>query len=68
MRANIKLLQDDAQELRLPDNYFDYVVSCECIEHVPRPRQMAQELYRVLKPGGYFCITTENYLNGMLLG
>jgi hypothetical protein len=29
---------------------------------------MAQELYRVLKPGGHFCITTENYFNGMLLG
>jgi SAM-dependent methyltransferase len=64
----MQLLQDDAQELRLPDNYFDDSVSCECIEHVPRPRRMAQRLYRVLKPGGYFCITTKNYLNGMLLG
>jgi SAM-dependent methyltransferase len=65
--AKIQLSQDDAQGLRFSDNYFDYVVSCECIEHVPRPRQMVRELYRVLKPGGHYCITTENYLNGMLL-
>ena len=24
-------------------------------------------MFRVLKPGGRFCLTTENYLNGMLL-
>jgi ubiquinone/menaquinone biosynthesis C-methylase UbiE len=66
-RVIIQLLQDDAQALRFPDNYFDYIVSCECIEHIPRPQRMAQEVYRVLRPGGHFCITTENYLNGMLL-
>jgi SAM-dependent methyltransferase len=66
--SKIQLTQDDALCMRIPDNYFDYVVSCECIEHVPQPQKMAQELYRVLKPGGHFCITTENYLNGMLLG
>ena len=49
-------------------DYFDYVVSCQCIGHVPRPREMVQEFYWVLKPGGHFYITTENYLNGMLLG
>ncbi len=65
--VSIQLEQEDAQGLRFPNGFFDYVVSCECIEHVPRPQQMAQELCRVLKPGGHFCITTENYLNGMLL-
>jgi hypothetical protein len=29
---------------------------------------MALELARVLKPGGRFALTTENYLNGMLIG
>src|ERR1035437_2301258 len=33
-RAKILLLQDDALGLGFPENYFDYVVSCECIEHV----------------------------------
>lgn len=65
--ANVYLKQDDAQALSFQDNLFDYVVSCECIEHVPEPARMAKEMYRVLKPGGRFVLTTENYLNGMLL-
>lgn len=65
--ANIQLRKEDAQDLNFPDDCFDYVLSCECIEHVPQPRKMAAEVCRVLKPGGYFCITTENYFNGMLL-
>jgi len=65
--APVSFRQDDAQALGLPDNSFDYVVSCECMEHVPDPARMAREIYRVLKPGGRFCLTTENYLNGMLL-
>jgi 2-polyprenyl-3-methyl-5-hydroxy-6-metoxy-1,4-benzoquinol methylase len=64
--VNIRLAQDDAQGLKFPDNYFDYVVSCECIEHVPKPQRMAKELCRVLKPGGHFSITTENYFNGVV--
>jgi SAM-dependent methyltransferase len=65
--VKLKLAQDDARALKFADNHFDYIVSCECIEHVPQPQQMAHEIFRVLKPGGHFCITTENYLNGMLL-
>ena len=38
------------------------------MEHVPQPQMMAAEMSRVLKPGGKFCLTTENYLNGILLG
>ena len=37
------------------------------MEHLPQPQMMAREMFRVLKPGGKFCLTTENYLNGMLL-
>jgi len=64
----VRFVVADAQSLPLPDNSFDWIVSCECLEHVPRPRAMAAEICRVLKPGGRFCLTTENYLNGMLLG
>jgi ubiquinone/menaquinone biosynthesis C-methylase UbiE len=65
--ANVKFVEEDAQSLSFSDNSFQYVLSCECLEHVPRPQQMAFEIFRVLKPGGYFCLTTENYLNGMML-
>jgi ubiquinone/menaquinone biosynthesis C-methylase UbiE len=65
--ASLRFMVGDAQRLEFPDNSFDWVVSCECMEHVPSPPAMAAEIYRVLKPGGKFCLTTENYLNGMLV-
>jgi len=58
---------EDAEALRLPSSSFDQVISCECLEHVSSPKNMAEEIMRVLKPGGGFVLTTENYFNGMLL-
>lgn len=57
----------DAESLRFETGSFDYIVSCECMEHVPRPERMASEIHRVLRPGGQFILTTENYFNGMIL-
>lgn len=57
----------DAQSLRFENDSFDVIVSCECLEHVPRPELMIGEMYRLLKPGGQFVLTTENYFNGMVL-
>ncbi len=53
----------DAQALPFEDNSFDYVISCECLEHVPSPQQMLNEIFRVLKKGGRVILTTENYSN-----
>lgn len=66
-KTNVEFVVGDAEALPFADGEFDLVVSCECMEHVPRPPQMARELARVLKPGGRFCLTTPSYLNGMLL-
>jgi 2-polyprenyl-3-methyl-5-hydroxy-6-metoxy-1,4-benzoquinol methylase len=65
--VKVDFRRDDAQSLSFPDDHFDHVVSCECLEHVLLPGKMAFEIFRVLKPGGKFCLTTENYLNGMLI-
>jgi SAM-dependent methyltransferase len=65
--ARVAIKQDDAEALSFSESSFDYVVSCECIEHVFDPARMAREISRVLRPGGSFCVTTENYLNGMLI-
>ena len=63
----VKFETGDGEALRFGDATFDAVISCECLEHVPRPERMAAEIFRVLVPGGRFVLTTENYFNGMLL-
>lgn len=66
--AKVEFVQGDAEALPFADGSFDLVISCECMEHVPHPPQMAEELARVLKPGGRFCLTTPSQLNGMMIG
>lgn len=58
-------VQGDAHELPFPDNFFDVVVSCETIEHLPFPLKGLQEFYRVTRPGGMLFLTTPNYFNFM---
>ena len=58
---------ESAESLSFRDRSFDYVISCECMEHVAQPFKMAGEICRVLRPGGRFILTTENYFNGIIL-
>jgi ubiquinone/menaquinone biosynthesis C-methylase UbiE len=55
----------DAQSLGHRDASFDTVISCETIEHLPRPRAALREFWRVLKPAGRLFLTTPNYLGPM---
>lgn len=65
--VNVTFQVADAQALPFDDEYFDYAVSCECLEHVPKPLEMLLNLKRCLKRKGEFIITTENYFNAMIL-
>jgi SAM-dependent methyltransferase len=67
LNKQIGFVVADAESLSFADGQFDYVISCECLEHLPSPSEMAREIRRVLKPMGQFILTTENYFNGMLL-
>lgn len=42
----------------LPDNYFDFVISFETIEHIAAHQEMLAEVQRVLKIGGVFVVST----------
>jgi ubiquinone/menaquinone biosynthesis C-methylase UbiE len=64
---NIVFQVENAESLSFNDNSFDLIVSCETMEHIFYPQLMANEMSRVLKPGGSFILTTENYFNGMIL-
>lgn len=61
--SNIDWKQEDIMNISFEDNYFDTVISCETIEHVPNPKKAIKELFRVLKPGGKLFLTCPNYFN-----
>lgn len=48
-------------ELRLPDESVDVIISTECFEHDMYYEETLKNIYRMLKPGGFFifsCATT----------
>jgi len=64
---NLSFSVENAESLSFDNGTFDYIISCETMEHVFHPQIMAKEMNRVLKPDGGFILTTENYFNGMIL-
>lgn len=44
--------EGDAENLPFKANYFDFVYSNGVIHHTPNTQKAADEIYRVLKPGG----------------
>jgi SAM-dependent methyltransferase len=48
-------------QVQYPNDYCDAAVMVEVVEHLPNPRQVLAEVFRVLKPGGVFCLTTPNF-------
>jgi 2-polyprenyl-3-methyl-5-hydroxy-6-metoxy-1,4-benzoquinol methylase len=54
---------DPAREnLPYDNNFFDIVVALDVIEHVFDPNSLMKEVYRVLKRGGKFILSTPNIL------
>jgi ubiquinone/menaquinone biosynthesis C-methylase UbiE len=49
-----------AEQVPLPDNSVDMVVSFETIEHVRNPERFLDECLRVLAPGGTLIVSTPN--------
>jgi phosphatidylethanolamine/phosphatidyl-N-methylethanolamine N-methyltransferase len=47
---HIRLLQMDAQDLKFPDESFDYVMAFHVVTVVPDHRQLVREMVRVAKP------------------
>ncbi|QQR49665.1 class I SAM-dependent methyltransferase [bacterium] len=53
--------QADACFLPYGDAMFDVVVAFDVLEHVEHDQKMVDEIFRVLKPGGYFVFTVPAY-------
>ena len=54
---NIEFVQGDIEEMPLPYNSFDVVISNCVLNLVPDKQKAFAEIFRVLKPGGHFCIS-----------
>ncbi|CAN5286330.1 hypothetical protein BH09BAC4_BH09BAC4_13680 [soil metagenome] len=54
---NIDYNIDISDMKAIDDESFDCVIACDVLEHVPNHRAGIDEVFRVLKPGGY-CIFT----------
>jgi SAM-dependent methyltransferase len=48
------------EPLPFPDGHFDLIYSDWVLEHVTHPKEFADEITRLLKPGGWFCARTPN--------
>lgn len=47
----------DGQRLPFKSDTFDLAIATQVLEYLPDPRQAANEVLRVLKPGGAFCLS-----------
>ena len=54
---NVEFVQGDIEEMPLPDNRFDVIVSNCVLNLVPDKNKAFSEMYRVLKPTGSFCVS-----------
>jgi ubiquinone/menaquinone biosynthesis C-methylase UbiE len=54
---NIEFIQGDIEEMPLPANTFDVVISNCVLNLVPDKQKAFSEIFRVVKPGGHFCVS-----------
>ncbi len=54
---NVFFVEGDIENLPLPDNSVDVVISNCVLNLVPDKEQAFAEVFRVLRPGGHFCIS-----------
>jgi SAM-dependent methyltransferase len=55
--TNVEFVQGDIEEMPLPDNNFDVVVSNCVLNLVPDKHKAFAQILRVLKPNGHFCVS-----------
>jgi SAM-dependent methyltransferase len=55
--TNIEFVRGDIEEMPLPGNSFDVVLSNCVLNLVPDKQKAFTEIFRVLKPDGHFCVS-----------
>lgn len=59
-KCNSELVLGSVLDMPFNDNYFDFIISSEVIEHTEAPYKALMEFYRVLKPNGILALTVPN--------
>lgn len=54
---NVEFVEGDIEEIPLSSDSFDVVISNCVLNLVPDKSKAFSEIYRVLKPGGHFCVS-----------
>jgi arsenite methyltransferase len=54
---NVFFIKGDIEEMPLPDDTYDVVLSNCVLNLVPDKNKAFSEIYRVLKPDGHFCVS-----------
>lgn len=54
---NVEFIEGDIENMPLPDAFADVIMSNCVLNLLPRKDKIFGEIYRVLKPGGHFCIS-----------
>lgn len=62
--TNIEFIEGDIENMPLPDNSIDVVVSNCVLNLLPEKDKIFKEIYRVLRKNGHFCIS-DVVLNGV---
>ena len=55
--TNVRFIKGDIEEMPFPDNQFDVVISNCVLNLVPDKNKAFNEILRVLKPDGHFCVS-----------
>jgi ubiquinone/menaquinone biosynthesis C-methylase UbiE len=55
--SNVEFVKGDIEQIPLPDNSYDVVISNCVLNLVPDKAAAFAEIRRVLKPGGHFCVS-----------
>jgi len=55
--TNVEFIKGDIEEMPLPDNQYDVIVSNCVLNLVPDKTKAFRQMVRVLKPGGHFCVS-----------
>jgi malonyl-CoA O-methyltransferase len=58
--SGIETKQGSILNIPYPDGYFDFIYTCEALEHCVHLDSALQELKRVIKPGGYLLVIDKN--------